>query len=304
MNRREIIQYIRQKTEISEEQKISLIQMLYKHSNNFGPLCRWIKGLNMFRSVAYQELFSFEKMEVVKDLIRGAEERISSETFEKLIEIFFGKASSFYRVVLSKLQKEKEYKERALLTQLLLYFYNSPVEGSCLEDYLSGLHHQDELFRCKILHFIYKHYGGEALPAILQEVIKITPPSSLFFYMTLNHYLSLHPEIKWDEDIRKTIWSRINLSRNQMAKDGMEVLFGQMQKSILRHEFLSLIHTCEQSSLPIPNESDREPPGGPLERFNKIDSSKTEVKNVSFHNNQNRNIRSRNSEKDVIRFEI
>ena len=270
MNRREIIRYIREETVISEEQKISLIHMLYKHSNNFDSLCRYIKGLNMVASEAYQKLLSFERVEVVKTLIRAAEERISKDTFGKLVEIFFGRASHFPRVALIRLQKEKECQVKALMTQLLLHFFNYPIEGSSLEDYLSGLHHQDEIFRCKILHFLYKHYGGKALPTILQEVIKITPSPSLFFYMTLSHYLKLHPEIKWDEDTQKTIWSRINFSRNQIAKDGIEVLFEQMQQSILRHEFLSLIHTCEQPKLKISDKSDEELSIGSIERFNKI----------------------------------
>ncbi len=272
MNRREIIRYIREETVISEEQKISLIHMLYKHSNNFDSLCSWIKSLNMFISETYQELLSFERVEVVKALIRGVEEKISNDTFGNLVEIFFGKASCFPKVVLSKLQKEKECQVKALLTQLLIHFSNYPIEGSSLEDYLLGLHHRDELFRCKILHFLYKHYGGEALPLILQETIKIIPPPSLFFYMTLNHYLRLHPEMKWDEDIQKTIWSKINASRNQIAKDGIEVLFEQMQHSILRHEFLSLIHTCEQPRLQISHESDRDQTSLRLERLEKIDS--------------------------------
>jgi len=277
MNRREIIRYIREETVISEEQKISLIQILYKHSNNFDSLCSWIKSLNMFISETYQELPSFERAEVVKTLIRGVEEKISNDTFGKIMEIFFGKTPHFSEVVLIKLQKERECQVKALMTQFLIHFSNYPIEGSSLEDYLSGLHHRDELFRCKILHFLYKHYGGEALPLILQEAIKIISPPSLFFYMTLNHYLRLHPEIKWDEDIQKTIWSRINFSRNQIEKDGIEVLFQQMQHSILRHEFLSLIHICEQPKLQISNESDREPAGGGLERFKKINSSEMEV---------------------------
>ena len=277
MNRREIIQYIRQKTVISEEQKISLMHMLYKHSNNFDSLCRLIKSLNMFSAEAFQELLSFEKAEVVKTLTQGVGERISNDTFGKLVEIFFGKASTFLKVVLSELQKETECQVRALMIQLILHFNNYPIEGSRLEDYLSGLHHRDELFRCKILNFLYKHYRGEALPLILKEVVNIIPPPSLFFYMTLSHYLRLHPEINWDEEIQKIIWSRINFSRNQIAKDGIDVLFEQMQHSILRHEFLSLFHTCEQPRLQISNESDRETPSGRLERFEKINSFKMEV---------------------------
>ena len=270
MNRREIILYIRQKTVISEEQKVSLIQILYKHSNNFDSLCRWIKSLNAFASETYQELLSFERMEVVRTLIRGSEEKISNETFGKLVEIFFGKASHFPKAVLSKLQKEKECQVKALMTQLLIHFYNHPMEGSNLGDYLSGLHHRDELFRCKILHFLHKHYGGEALSAILQEVIKIVPPPSLFLSMTLNHYLRLHPEIKWNEEIRRTILSKNHLPGNQVEKDRMLVLFQQVQYPILRHEFLSLIHICNKPESQVSHESERDMTRGRLERFEKI----------------------------------
>ncbi len=269
MNRREIIRYIREKTVISEEQKISIIQMLYKHSNNFDSLCRYLKSLNMLASETYQELLSFERVEVIKTLMRGIEEKTSNDTFGKLVEIFFGEARNFSGIVLIKLQKESGCKAKALMAQLLLHFSDCPVEGSTLQDYLPGLHHRDELFRCKTLLFLYKYYGGEALPLILEEAVKIIPPPSLLFYMTLNHYLRLHPEMKWDEEIKKTIWSKINAPRNQIGKDGLEVLFGQMQDSIPRHEFLSLV-THGQPKSQISHESDREPPNGQLERLNKI----------------------------------
>jgi len=104
MNRRAIIQYIHRKTVISEEQKISLIHMLYNHSNHFDSLSRLIKSLNLFSSKAYQELLSFERAEVVKTLIKGAEERVLNETLGKLIEIFFRETSSFLKVVLNEMQ--------------------------------------------------------------------------------------------------------------------------------------------------------------------------------------------------------
>lgn len=272
MNRREAIRYIHEETVISPEQRISLTQMLFKHLNNFDSLCSWIKCLTAFASEAYHGLRSFERMEVVRTLIRGVEEKISNETFGKLVEIFFGQASYFLKAVLIRLQKEEECQVRALMAQLLLHFSNYPIEGSSLEDYLPGIHHRDELFRCKILHFLYKHYGGEALSAILQEVIKIVPPPSLFFSMTLNHYLRLHPEMKWEEEIQRTIWSRNNFFGNQNEKDRILVLVQQMQHSILRHDFLSLIHTCEQPELQISHESEGNLTSRRLERFEKIDS--------------------------------
>jgi len=272
MNRREIIRYIREETAISEEQKISLTQWLYKHSNNFDSLCRWIKSLNIFASETYHELLDFERMELVKTLIRGVEEKISNDTFVKLVEIFFGKVSYFPNAVLMKLQKEKEDPVRAPMVQLLLHFYNSPMEGSTLKDYLSGLHHRDELFRCKILHFLYKHYGEEALPLILQEAIKTAPPPSLFFSMALNHYLRLHPEIMWDGETRRTILSKNHFSGGQTEKDRMLVLFQQMQYPILRHEFLSLVYTREKPEPQVSHESGRNLTRLRLERFEKINS--------------------------------
>ena len=269
MNCREIIRYIREETVIREEQKISLIHMLYKHSNNLDSLFRWIRSLNIFASETYQELLSFERVGAVKALIWCAEERLSNDTFVKLVEIFFGGVLLFPKAVLSKLQKETEYPVKALMIQLLL-FSDCPIEGSRLEDYLPGLHHRDDLFRCKILLFLYKHYSGEALPFILQEAIKINPPPSVFFYMTLNHYLRLHPEMKWDKEIKKTIWSKISDSRNQIEKDGMRILFEQIKHSIPRHEFLALLNTCEHSSMRTSKESDKEQLTRSIERFNKI----------------------------------
>ncbi len=250
MNRRAILQSIRKERALSEEQKISLTRLLYKHSNHFDSLCRQIKSLTLFASETYHGLLGFERMECVKTLIRGIEAKISNDTFLKLVEIFFGKVLNFSKTILIGLKKENEKDIKALMVQLLLHFHHSPVEGSSLSDYLSGLHHPDELFRCKILHFLHKHYGGEALSAILQEAIKIAPPPSLFFSMTLNHYLRLHPEIMQDEEIRRTVLSRNHFSGNQMEKERLLILLQQVRYPVYRHEFLSLIHRCEQ---PIPN---------------------------------------------------
>ncbi len=272
MNRRAILQSIREERAISEEQKISLTRLLDKRSNHFDSLCRQIKSLTLFASGTYHELLGFERMECVKTLIRGIEAKISNDTFVKLMEILFGKVSNFSRAILIGLKKENEKDIKALMVQLLLHFHNSPVEGSSLSDYLSGLHHRDELFRCKILHFLHKHYGGEALSAILQEAIKIIPPPSLFFSMTLNHYLRLHPEIMWDEEIRRTALSRNHFSGNQMEKDRILIFFQQVRYPILRHEFLSLIQTCEQSIPHITLESGGGRARLRLDRLEKIES--------------------------------
>jgi len=270
MNRREIIQYIRQKTVLSEEQKTSLINMLYNHSNNFGSLCRWIKNLNIFSSEAFQELFSFERMEVVNTLIRGAEERIWKGSFEELVKIFFGKPSEFSKAILSQLRKEKESQIKALFVQLLCHFNIRPVENSSLWDYVSGLHHPDELIRCKVLHFLYKHYGGKSLSPILKEVIRVVPPPSLFFSMALNHYLRLNPEVMEDETIRRSILPSLHFSGGQTEKGRMVTFFQQMRYPISRHDFLSLIHTQEEPR--ISNVSNENLTKLRLERFEKIDS--------------------------------
>lgn len=245
-----------------------MINLLYKHSNNFGSLCGWVKSLNIFASGAVQELLVFEREEAVKILVRFIEEKRSSETFGKLVEIFFGNSLRFSEAILSHLQKEKECRIKALLIQLLLHFDKHPMEGSSLEDYIPGLHHRDEVFRCKVLHFLYKHYGEEALSPILQEVVKIDPPPSLFFSMTVNHYLRSHPEITRDEEIRSAILPGIDFSGNQMEKDRMLVLFQQMQFPILRHDFLTLVHTREEPG----HNPDGDRMRLMLARFEKVDS--------------------------------
>jgi len=86
--------------------------------------------------------------------------------------------------------------------------------------------------------------------------------------MTLNHYLRLHPELKWDEDIQKTIFPKTNVSFNQMEKNRILVFLQQMQHPLLRHEFLSLAHTHEE---PV-HQPDADQTRLRLERFAKIES--------------------------------
>jgi len=105
--------------------------------------------------------------------------------------------------------------------------------------------------------------------------------------------------MKWDEDTQRKIWSRINFARDQTAKGGIEVLWGQMQHSIFRHEFLSLIHTCEQGRLKIFHQSERNLFIHPIERFKKIESFPKEVEYVSFYAPPNRDLRFRYFEKDT-----
>lgn len=270
MNRREIIQYIRHEITLSGEQKASLIRLLYSHFNNFGSLCGWIKSLNIIALGTFQELFSFARMEVVKTLIKGTEDRIWRGTFEKLMEIFFETSQRFSQVVLSLIRNEKERQVKAHLVQLLLHLQLHPAEGSTGWDYVPGIHHRDEVFRCKVLHFLYEHFGAKALPAILQEAIRIVPPPSLFFSMALNHYLRLNPEVMEDETIRRAILPSPHSFRGQAEKDRTLNLFQQMRYPIQRHDFLLLIHTQEEpevSSIPHENLTRLR-----LERFDKIDS--------------------------------
>jgi len=269
MNRREMIQHIRQETALSEEKKSILIRMVYNHSNNFSSLCRWIKNLDVIASGSFLGFFSFARMEVVKTLIKGTEDRVRKETFDKLVEIFFETSWRFSQVVLSLIRNEKERQIKAHLVQLLLHLSHDPAEGSTWWDYVPGIHHKDEVIRCKVLHFLYKHFGAKALPAILQEVIRVVPPPSLFFLMALNHYLRLHPEVMEDETIRGAILPRPHLSKGQTERSRILALFQQMRYPIQRHDFLLLIRTQEELDISsIPHEN---PTRLRLERFDKID---------------------------------
>lgn len=271
MNRREIIQYIRKETILSEEKQDSLIRMVYNHSNNFGSLCRWIKSLNVIALDTFQELFSFERMEVIKTLIKGTEDRVWKGTFEKLVEVFFETSLRFSREVLSQMKKERERQIKALLVELLLHLCPHPVEDSTSWDYMPGLHHKDEVMQCKVLHFLYGHFGAKALSVILQEVVRIVPPPSLFFSMALNNYLRLHPEVMEGETIRKIILSGTRFSGNQTDRDRILGLFQQMRYPLQRHDFLALIHNQEGlGESPVSNENLTKLR---LERFDRIDSS-------------------------------
>jgi hypothetical protein len=90
--------------------------------------------------------------------------------------------------------------------------------------------------------------------------------------MALHHYLRLHPEMEWGEEIKRMIWSRVSFPENQGEKDRMLVLFQHMNHPILRHDFLSLVHSREEPKPNVSHEPDGDRTRLRLDRFEKIDS--------------------------------
>ena len=114
---------------------------------------------------------------------------------------------------------------------MLLLCNPSLAEGLTTEDCLIGLHHTDELFRCKVLHFLYGHCRERSLSLILREIPLMKPHPSPMFYGTLIYFLRLHPEINWVEEIEPMI-------HPETSDSGLRLLHQAMKETVARHQAL------------------------------------------------------------------
>ncbi len=149
-------------------------------------------------------------------LLPSIREKNRAHVFWKLLEVYFGKEgvvipagvlvpSRFVQSVLKRFRAEDDCRRKRVLFEMLLLCNPSLAEGLTPEDCLIGLHHTDELFRCKVLHFLYGHCREGSLSLILREIPLMKPDPSPMFYGTLIYFLRLHPEINWVEEIEPMI---------------------------------------------------------------------------------------------------
>ena len=241
-----IMKYIEEEPQLSQQQKQSLILLACKNSNKYSSLMRWICALNLFQTEDFIERSLFEKEQLVRTLIRSLNDQKSYRIFSELSEILFTSFSSFLELILDRSRKENNPQARALMVELLLRFCETPLRGSFPEDYIPGLHHKDELIRCKTCHFLYKHYGGRALSPMISEVFKINHPLSILFCKTICHFVQLHPEISWVDEVEKIKSSNEMMGQPWHGTDGRQVLLQEMQGSLSRHRFLILNRVCEE----------------------------------------------------------
>jgi hypothetical protein len=242
----------------------------------------WIWALNSFRREDFVERSLFEKKEFVRTLMNSLNNPRSYNIFVELSEILLGSFAAFLELILSRSRKENHQQAKALMVELLLRLCEAPLAGSLPEDYLPGLHHEDELIRCKTALFLYSHYGRTALASMVSEVFKINCPLSLLFCKTICHFVQLHPEISWAEDLEKLKRSDGAATQTWAITDARQVLIKEMEGSLSRDQFLMLNPPAEESQDQVFPESlapsvtltsKKDSIGVRLERFEKITSS-------------------------------
>jgi len=277
-----MMKYIKEELQLSQEQKQSLIQLAAKNSDKYSSLMSWMWALTSFKREDFVERSLFEKKEFVRTLMNSLNNPRSYNIFVELSEILLGSFAAFLELILSRSRKENHQQAKALMVELLLRLCEAPLAGSLPEDYLPGLHHEDELIRCKTALFLYKHYGRTALPLMVSEVFRINHPLSLLFCKTICHFVQLHPEISWAEDLVKLKVSDGAATQTWHATDARQVLLKEMEASLSRDRFLMLHPPTEESQdqvspgVPKPAAlviSKKDPIGVRLERFEKITSS-------------------------------
>ena len=277
-----IMKYIKEDPQLSQDQKQCLILLAGKNSDKYSSLMNWIWALNSFKTEDFVEHSLLEKREFVQTLTKSLNNPRSYRILLEVLEILFGSFPAFLEFILARSRKENHPQARALMVELLLRFCETPLSGSWLEDYLPGLHHKDELIRCKTALFLYKHYGRTALPPMVSEVFRINYPLSLLFCKTICHFVQLHPEISWADELEKLKGSDVTTEQSLHAMDTRHVLLKEMQASLSRDRFLMLNPPGEgslaQVSRGVPKASETVIPqrgsiGVRLERFEKIASS-------------------------------
>jgi hypothetical protein len=277
-----ITKYINEEPELNEEQKQSLILLACKHSNRQSSIMGWISALNFFKRDDFVDRSLFEKGETVRTLIRSLNNSTLNRIFSDLTEILFGDFPSFLQLILDRCRRDSNRKAKALMVELFLRFSEDPVTGATPDDYLAGFHHKDELVRCKTLHFLYSHYGERVLLPMVSEVFKVDRPLSILFCRTLCHFVQLHPQIRWVEEVEKIEGADGMMEKGTNGRDPRWIIFQEMQGSLNRHHFLILNGTEESpqqdcirdkqgtSANPAPK---KDSTGIRLERFAKINSS-------------------------------
>ncbi len=238
MTRNEAILYIQGKTHLQPKQKEALIRKLFTHHCYFGHILSWIKVLNDFSSEEFHKLPYAERFGMIHTLGRILVERKSNVLFMELSEIFFENHLSFLELIIKRSRMESCRKIRALMIELFLGFSRNPAPGSTLEDYLPGLHHDDELICLKVLNFLFRNYGRKTLFLILKEIPEIEPPPSLLFHRTLNHFLCLQPEMDWAKALKEMLETLE--TRGPGGKKKIWPLYEETISSIERHQILSM----------------------------------------------------------------
>ena len=273
--------YLQGASGLSCGKKALLKRVLQKNAGHILSLSQFMNDLSRFGDDSFEALPSSKKSEILLALFEAMDKVKFNSIYREIIEIIFGEEGkegqrpdvfpqSLFALILRKSRLADNFFLRPLLAELMLICSDIPVQGSSLFDYMPGLHHKDDLFRCKTLNFIYDHFGERALPSILQEVLKMNPPPSVLFCGTLGHFFCRHPNMSWArglkrDDLNPDKWDR---------KDGRWLFLKELLDSCTRIQYLSLIaggspgREVKQKALALKRERETSPLR--LERFRVI----------------------------------
>jgi hypothetical protein len=253
VTRSEAIRCTREDKALSDHQKEGLIYLLNTHPSTYPAVYRWIRVLSLFVSDSFDGSLFSEKLKILHTLLEVLRERRPDHVLWELLSIFYGKEGTlldsgriipfpFIDQVLERSRKEERRSLREKWLELLICCGSEPPPGSALGDYIPGLHHPDEMFRCKVLRLLYRHFGATALSVVLNETPKIKPPPTPLFYGTLCHFLRLHPGGDWTKDIERLVRQRGETPSDHGKRDGLWILLQEVRAFLTRNQVLTM-HT-------------------------------------------------------------
>jgi hypothetical protein len=95
------------------------------------------------------------------------------------------------------------------MVELLLSLPAGSPVGLQPKDYRAGLHHADDLVRCRTLLTLHREFGSEGLLVVLREIDLVGTTPSLFFRGTLGHLFRQHPELIENPEMRSMYGSKL-----------------------------------------------------------------------------------------------
>jgi hypothetical protein len=117
------------------------------------------------------------------------------------------------------MQGENKLQLKADMVELLLRL---PIDLSDLiepEDLRAGLHHQDDVVRCRTLTALHKLFDAKGLAVALKELEVLHPLPSQFFQGTLRHILRQNTRLLWDRDYRRLLQGKLEEFRRLQQQD-------------------------------------------------------------------------------------
>jgi hypothetical protein len=211
MNQRLLQRLLKEVQYLDRDKKLQLQKILRNVESHVLRICEWVRILELFNSEGFSSFFSFEKERILKEIEAGILQVKKGEIHGAVLRLYMDLAPDsaaevilerFASNLISALRKEKNIRLKAILAYLLVPCSPRPIKSGAMEDYLWGIHHHEELIRCRMLIFLNDHYGQDALEAVWSEVIKKEQEPKGPFLGNLIALLRSHKSLKLTSRIR------------------------------------------------------------------------------------------------------